>query len=156
MLVHELQRRNGCEVMVKEFSSEPVYTIGVAADRLNISVHSLRQYEREGLILTHKTPTGRRLYSDLELEKIRCIKEMIQEQGLNFEGIRRLMSLIPCWKLRDCKKEVKEACYPFKDKTRPCWSSEQKCAHPLPDCRDCPVYRKMVHCDDLKSFIYLD
>lgn len=140
----------------KNFSSEPVYTIGIAAERLNMSVHSLRQYEREGLILTHKTATGRRLYSDLELEKIRCIKEMIREQGLNFEGIRRLMSLIPCWKLRNCKKDVKEACYPLKDKTRPCWSSEQKCAHPLPDCRDCTVYRKMVHCDDLKSFIYQD
>lgn len=156
MLAHELQKRNGCEVMVKEFSSDPVYTIGVAADILNMSVHSLRQYEREGLILTYKTSTGRRLYSDLELEKIRCIKEMIQEQGLNFEGIRRLMSLIPCWKLRNCKKEIKEACYLYKDKTRPCWSSEQKCAHPLPDCRDCPVYQKMVHCDDIKAFIYQD
>jgi len=137
-----------------ELSSDPVYTIGLAAERLNMSVHSLRQYEREGLILTHKTSTGRRLYSDLELEKIRCIKQMVQEQGLNFEGIRRLMALIPCWKLRNCKGEVKDACYPSKDKSRPCWSSEQKCAHPLPDCRNCPVYQKMVHCDDLKNLIY--
>ena len=156
MKIHEIQTSKGCEVKEKEFSAEAVYTIGVAADRLNMSVHSLRQYEREGLILTHKTSTGRRLYSDLELEKIRCIKEMIQEQGLNFEGIRRLMSLIPCWKLRNCKKDIKEACYPNKDKTRPCWSTEAKCAHPLQDCRDCQVYRKMVHCDDIKAFIYQD
>jgi MerR family transcriptional regulator/heat shock protein HspR len=135
-------------------SSDPIYTIGVAADRLGITVHSLRQYEREGLILTHKTPTGRRLYSDLELEKIRCIKEMIQEQGLNFEGIRRMMALVPCWKLRKCKGTVKDSCYPVKDKTKPCWASEDKCAHPLPDCRDCPVYQKTVHCDDIKPLIY--
>jgi MerR family transcriptional regulator/heat shock protein HspR len=139
-----------------EYSTEPVYTIGVAANKLGMTVHSLRQYEREGLILTHKTPTGRRLYSDLELEKIRCIKQMIQGQGLNFEGIRRLMALVPCWKLRQCKVETKEACYPFKDKSRPCWSSEEKCAHPLPDCRDCPVYQKTVHCDDIKEFIFED
>ena len=54
-------------------SNEPVYTIGVAAMKLGISVHSLRQYENEGLIIPFKTATGRRLYSDLELEKILCI-----------------------------------------------------------------------------------
>jgi MerR family transcriptional regulator, heat shock protein HspR len=138
----------------KEFSSEPGYTIGVAAEKLNMSVHSLRQYENEGLILTHKTATGRRLYSDLEIEKIRCIKEMVQTQGLNFEGIRRLMALIPCFKFRKCPVDIKEACYPYKDKARPCWSSEWKCSHPLPDCRDCPVYLEMVHCDDLKAMIF--
>lgn len=137
-------------------SIEPVYTIGVAASKLGLSVHSLRQYEREGLILVHKTATGRRLYSDLELEKIRCIKRMVQEEGLNFEGIRRMMTLIPCWKLRNCPKEQKEACYPFKDSTAPCWASERKCAHPVPDCRTCPVYRQMVHCDDLKAMILSD
>lgn len=138
------------------FSTEPIYTIGVAANKLGMTVHSLRQYEREGLILTYKTPTGRRLYSDLELEKIRCIKQMIQGQGLNFEGIRRLMALVPCWKLRKCKGNTRDVCYPVKDKSRPCWSSEEKCAHPLPDCRDCPVYQKTVHCDDIKLFIYED
>jgi len=137
----------------KELSIEPVYTIGVAASKLGISVHSLRQYEREGLILAHKTPTGRRLYSDLELEKIRCIKNMIREKGLNFEGIRRMMALIPCWKLRGCGK-IKNSCYPEKDPSGPCWSTEKKCSHPLPDCRDCPVYQKTVHCDDFKDIIF--
>lgn len=134
--------------------SEPVYTIGVAANKLGVSVHSLRQYEREGLILPFKTPTGRRLYSDLELEKIRCIKEMIQDEGLNFEGIRRLMALIPCWKLRVCSEKVKNSCEAFKNKMVPCWASEEKCAHPLPSCRDCPVYQGIVHCDDIKPLIY--
>jgi MerR family transcriptional regulator, heat shock protein HspR len=148
--------KNKKEEVKPELSSDPIYTIGVAADRLGLTVHSLRQYEREGLILTHKTPTGRRLFSDLELEKVRCIKDMIQEQGLNFEGIRRMMALVPCWKLRKCKSSIKDSCYPVKDKTRPCWSTEEKCAHPLPDCRDCPVYQKTVHCDDIKPLIYED
>lgn len=132
---------------------EPVYTIGLAAKKLELTVHSLRQYEREGLIVVYKTATGRRLFSDLELKKVRCIKEMIQ-QGLNFEGIRRLMSLVPCWKLKDCDEETKSACMAFKDNNRPCWASPQKCLHPLPSCRDCPVYQKMVHCDDLKKLLY--
>lgn len=133
--------------------TEPVYTIGVAAEKLELTVHSLRQYEREGLIVVHKTQTGRRLYSDLELKKIRCIKEMLG-QGLNFEGIRRLMALLPCWKLKGCDESAKDNCMAFKDKARPCWATEKKCLHPLPSCRDCPVYQRMVHCDDLKKLIY--
>ena len=133
---------------------EPVYTIGIAAKKLGVSVHSLRQYEAEGLILSYKTPTGRRLYSDLEIEKVRCIKKMIQDEGLNFEGIRRLMALVPCWKLRECSAEIQSACSAFGDSTKPCWSSENKCAHPLPSCRDCPVYQKIVHCNEIKNIIY--
>ncbi|MGE5341910.1 MAG: MerR family transcriptional regulator [Candidatus Omnitrophota bacterium] len=137
-----------------EISIEPKYSIGTAAEMLNMSVHSLRQYENEGLILTSKTATGRRLYSDLEIEKIRCIKEMIQVQGLNFEGIRRMLALIPCWKLRDCPKERKDACYPLKDKAHPCWSLEKECGHAMADCRECPVYREIAHCDDLKAVLF--
>ncbi len=143
--------RNG---QARRDSNEPVYTIGVAAMKLGISVHSLRQYENEGLIIPFKTPTGRRLYSDLEMEKIICIKDMIQSQGLNFEGIRRMMAMVPCWRLRNCSESTKNKCKVLKNKTRPCWASEEKCTHPLPSCRDCAVYRKIVHCDDILPLIY--
>jgi len=134
--------------------TEPVYTIGVASDKLNISVHSIRQYEREGLIIPYKTPTGRRLYSDLEIEKIRCIKKMIREEGLNFEGIRRLMALAPCWKIRACSKEERASCPAFNNMSRPCWSTGEKCLHPLPSCRNCKVYQRVVHCSDLKELLF--
>ena len=110
---------------------EPVYTIGVAAAKLNVSVHSLRQYEREGLILPFKTASGRRLYSDLELKKVRCIKRMIQEDGLNFEGIRRLLALVPCWILRNCSQKHRDACRAYHRAERPCWDTEEKCSQIL-------------------------
>jgi len=133
---------------------EPVYTIGVAAMKLGISVHSFRQYENEGLILPFKTPTGRRLYSDVDLEKVLCIKMMVQKEGLNFAGIRRIMAMIPCWNLRNCPKGSMAKCLAFKDKRGPCWASEKKYAHPLPSCRDCPVYQEIVHCDDILPLIH--
>lgn len=133
---------------------EPVYTIGVAAMKLGISVHSFRQYEHEGLIIPFKTPTGRRLYSDVDLEKVVCIKMMIQKEGLNFAGIRRIMAMIPCWKLKNCPEGTRAICLAFKDKRGPCWASEQKCAHPLPSCRDCPVYQEIVHCDDILPLLH--
>ncbi len=133
-------------MIVEALNTEPVYTIGVAADRLGVSVHSLRQYENEGLVLPFKTETRRRLYSDLDLEKIRCIKKMIQEEGLNFAGIRRLLACIPCWKLRKCSEEVRARCDALRDPRTPCWNSDAECAQPLNSCRDCQVYRKIVDC----------
>lgn len=133
---------------------EPVYTIGVASAKLGVSVHTLRLYETEGLIITHKTPTGRRLYSDLELEKVKCIKKMIQHEGLNFEGIRRLLAFVPCFKLRECGSKNGTLCKSFKIKTKPCWATEEKCFDPYPTCRDCPVYRKIVSCDDVEKLVY--
>jgi len=96
-----------------KISSNPVYTIGVAAKLLNISVSLLRIYEKEGLILSERTETGRRLFSDIELEKIKCIRRMIAEHGLNYEGIRRILALVPCWRLRKCKVHDKNKCASF-------------------------------------------
>ena len=133
---------------------EPVYTIGVAASKLGVSVHTLRLYETEGLIITYKTPTGRRLYSDLELEKVKCIKKMIQEEGLNFEGIRRLLAFVPCFKLRECASKHGTLCKAYKIRTKPCWATEEKCLDPYPSCRDCPVYQKIVSCEDVEKLVY--
>jgi MerR family transcriptional regulator, heat shock protein HspR len=133
---------------------EPVYTIGIAAKKLGVSVHSLRLYESEGLLRPFKTETGRRLYSDLEIEKVLCIRQMIQEDGLNFEGIRRLLALVPCWKIRDCDASTEKRCNAFENRKKPCWATEEKCLHPLEHCRDCDVYQKLVNCNDIHRYIY--
>lgn len=71
-------------ILDNSISSEPIYTIGVASDKLGISVHSLRQYENEGLILTYKTKTGRRLFSDVELEKNQMYKKNDKRGWIKF------------------------------------------------------------------------
>jgi len=139
--------------MVK-FNTDAVYTIGIAAKLVGVSVHLLRVYEKEGLILSVKTETGRRLYSDLEIEKIRCIRRMINENGMNFAGLRRLLALIPCWLLRKCDDSDRVACSASRTTDRPCWATEEKCAHPLESCRDCVVYQSIVDCQDVKKLIF--
>ncbi len=133
--------------------AEPVYTTGTAAGKIGVSTHTLRLYEKEGLIIPYKTNTGRRLFSDLEVEKIRCIRKMIEE-GLNFEGIRRLVALVPCYKLRGCNVKKCSHCGAFANRTRPCWAASEKCLDPLPSCRECTVYQSIVSCDDVQKFIY--
>jgi MerR family transcriptional regulator, heat shock protein HspR len=132
---------------------EPVYTIGVAADKLGMTVHLLRLYEKEELIIPFKTKTGRRLYSDLELEKVKCIRSMVKENGLNFEGIRRIVSLVPCWKIRNCNSDEGRKCHSYTGRTTACWASKEKCLDPLPSCRDCEVYQKIASCEDVQRLI---
>jgi len=144
----ELRRRNS-----RATYTDPVYGIGLAASRLGLTVHSLRQYEAEGLIIPFKTPSGRRIYSELELEKIRCIKSMIQEKGLNFEGIRQMLSLIPCWKLRKCPASVRDACKVRASRNGPCWQAGGHCRKGIQDCRNCAVYRGLSSCEDIKRLL---
>ena len=138
----------------QNLNTEAVYTIGVAAKKLGVSVHLLRVYEREGLILTERTPSGRRMYSDLEIEKARCIRQMIGEYGMNFAGLKRILALLPCWKIRGCDGNDKEKCNAIKSNNLPCWATEEKCAHPLPSCRDCIVYQSIIDCNEIKNIIY--
>ncbi len=139
---------------MSEISSKPVYTIGIAAKLVEVSVHLLRVYEKERLILPYKTETGHRHYSDLELEKVRCIRRMIKQNGMNFEGLRRMLALIPCWKLRKCTNQEKGSCSAVRATDVPCWAADEKCAHPIDDCRDCVVYKSIVDCEDVKKLIF--
>jgi len=134
---------------------EPMLSIGVVAQKLAVSVQTVRLYEQEGLILPHKTTTGRRLYSLSDLERLRCIRKMITEHGLNLKGIKRIMSLIPCWEFKggiddDCKN-----CPAFYQAEGPCWDYKtvgEKCTNE--NCRSCPVYRIEINCNKIKEVIY--
>lgn len=144
---------NGYETEIGRSFYEPVYTIGIAAIKSGTASHTLRLYEKEGLILPFKTETGRRIYSDLEIEKVKCIQMMIKEKGMNFAGIRRIIALVPCWKLRNCNANNKQRCLAYKHREIPCWTSKEKCAHPMSSCRECDVYKKISTCEDVQRWI---
>ena len=131
------------EDMVNLDDNEPIYSIGIAAKKLKVSIPALRVYEREGLLIPYRTETGRRIYSHNDIEKISTIRKMIQDEGLNFEGIRRVLSLIPCWGIKNCKKAERERCSAFFSSSEPCWKLKSndkiKCNE---DCRLCDVFNQ--------------
>lgn len=131
--------------------NEPKYTISTAAKILGISVHTLRKYEREGLILPFKKDSNQRLYSEKDLERVRCIQKTIVEDKINIEGIRRILSLIPCWAIVNCKLEDRSKCDFFASHTKPCWMINHKnnfCEGK--ECRECEVYDSFGTCSSIK------
>jgi len=134
---------------------EPILTIGTVAEKLGIAVQTVRLYEQEGLIISFKTKSGRRKFSMHDLERLTCIRQMITTNGLNISGIKRLMSLIPCWELKGGLDEDCKGCPVYYHSDGPCWNSEKvgkKCMSQ--DCRSCSVYKIDLHCNKLKEVIY--
>jgi len=54
---------------------------------------TLRKYERLGLIQPSRTIGSMRLYSRHELERLRVIKHLVDELGINLAGVQRLLSI---------------------------------------------------------------
>jgi MerR family transcriptional regulator, heat shock protein HspR len=69
-----------------------VYVISVAAELAGMHPQTLRIYERRGLVSPARTEGGNRRYSDEDIAILRRISELTDE-GMNLEGIRRVMHL---------------------------------------------------------------
>ena len=87
----------------------PVYSIGVAAQLLNVHPRTLRIYEDEGLIKPARNG-NRRMFSQNDITWIGCIRKMIHDEGISIPGIKKLLRYAPCWEITDCPREVCESC----------------------------------------------
>lgn len=72
--------------------SHGVYVISVAAELAGMHPQTLRIYERRGLVQPARTQGGNRRYSDIDIDRLRRISDLAAE-GMNLEGIRRVMAL---------------------------------------------------------------
>ena len=137
-------------------ADDPVMAIGVLAHKVGLSVSALRKYEREGLLIAHRTESGHRLYSHEDIIRVNNIQTLIQEVGLNIEGIRRMQALLPCWELLPCTEATRRDCPAHKDGSRPCWMIKGlPCAPQGNECRVCPVYRFGSLCtQDIKRLLF--
>jgi MerR family transcriptional regulator, heat shock protein HspR len=141
---------------MNEPSEKLIYPIGIVAKLLEVSVHTIRLYEREGLILVQKTESGRRIFCDRDVERLRCIRRMILDKGLNLQGIKHLLAIMPCWQINpDCFAKDFQTCPAYRFTEAPCWTLEDKpevCKNV--DCYQCPVYQQPVDCNTIKKMFH--
>src|SRR5881628_1887701 len=69
------------------------YFISVAARMLGMHPQTLRKYERLGLVQPSRTIGSMRLYSRDELERLKVIKRLVDDAGINLAGVQRLLSI---------------------------------------------------------------
>ena len=70
-----------------------LYFISMAAEMLGMHPQTLRKYERMGLVRPPRTVGSMRLYAREELERLKLIKHLVDELGINLAGVQRLLSI---------------------------------------------------------------
>jgi MerR family transcriptional regulator, heat shock protein HspR len=67
--------------------------ISSAARLLGMHPQTLRKYERLGLVQPTRTVGSMRVYSGEELDRLKLIKHLVDELGINLAGVQRLLSV---------------------------------------------------------------
>jgi MerR family transcriptional regulator, heat shock protein HspR len=70
-----------------------LYFISMAARLLDMHPQTLRKYERLGLVRPTRTVGSMRVYSSEELARLRLIKHLVEEVGVNLAGVQRLLNI---------------------------------------------------------------
>ena len=81
--------------------NEPLFVISVAARLVKMHPQTLRKYEREGLIAPSRTQGNLRLYSDQDIERLRQVKYLVEDRGLNLAGVQMVLEITR--RLRDIR-----------------------------------------------------
>lgn len=69
------------------------FLISVAAELAGMHVQTLRTYDRLGLVSPRRSSGGGRRYSERDVELLREVQRLSQDEGVNLAGIKRIIEL---------------------------------------------------------------
>ncbi len=72
---------------------EPRYVISVASRILGVRTHTLRYYEKIGIIEPHRSQGNIRLYSDRDIVQLRQMKTLMEDLGINLAGAEVILRM---------------------------------------------------------------
>ncbi|MBE0431282.1 MAG: MerR family transcriptional regulator [Dehalococcoidia bacterium] len=76
------------------WESRSRYVISVAARIVGLEAHTLRYYERLGLVQPERSRGNIRLYSEDDIERLRYIKTLVSDCGVNVAGVEVALKLM--------------------------------------------------------------
>ncbi len=118
------------------------YSIKDASRMSGVKPNLIRTYQRMGLINPYRDQDNNyRSFTLDEIEWIERISRLIHEEGLNIEGIRRFLTLTPCWETMGCSMELRKNCQAKDFGDIPCWNfnDSEGCAR-FNQCYKCRHY----------------
>ncbi len=71
----------------------PLYMISVAAELAGVHPQTLRIYERKRLITPKRSAGNTRLYSEADIQRLRLIQQLTQDEGVNLAGVERILEM---------------------------------------------------------------
>jgi MerR family transcriptional regulator/heat shock protein HspR len=76
------------------YNDEPRYVISVAARMLEVQTHTLRYYEKVGIITPRRSQGNVRLYSDRDIALLQRVKSLVDDMGVNLPGVEVILRMI--------------------------------------------------------------
>lgn len=70
-----------------------IYVISIAAELAGMHPQTLRQYDRLGIVIPQRTRGRGRRYSARDVDNLREVQRLSQDEGINLAGIRRIIEL---------------------------------------------------------------
>jgi MerR family transcriptional regulator/heat shock protein HspR len=89
-----------------DWESKPRYVISVAARMIGIEAHTLRYYERLGLVQPERSSGNIRLYSEEDVDRLRYIKALMSDCGVNLAGVEVVLRLMQ--RMKDMQRQLEE------------------------------------------------
>ena len=71
----------------------PIFVISIAAELSGMHPQTLRQYDRLGLVSPGRAPGRGRRYSARDIEQLREVQRLSQEEGVSLAGVKRILEL---------------------------------------------------------------
>jgi MerR family transcriptional regulator/heat shock protein HspR len=85
---------------------EPRYVISVAARMLGVRTHTLRYYEKIGIIEPSRSRGNIRLYSERDVAQLRRVKTLMDDLGVNLAGVEVIMRIVQ--RMLELQNQVRE------------------------------------------------
>ena len=84
----------------------PCYVISVAAKMIGVHAQTLRYYERAGLVAPSRSGGNKRLYSHRDIERLRQIKTLVDDLGVNLAGVEVILRMLD--RMAEMEQRVEE------------------------------------------------
>lgn len=89
------------------YDTEPRYVISVAARMLDVQTHTLRYYERVGVIEPRRSRGNVRLYSDRDIAILQRVKSLVDDMGVNLPGVEVILRMME--RVGELQSELEQA-----------------------------------------------
>lgn len=89
-----------------DWESKSRYVISVAARMIGIEAHTLRYYERLGLVQPQRSSGNIRLYSEEDIDRLRYIKALMSDCGVNLAGVEVALRLMQ--RMKNMQQQLEE------------------------------------------------
>ena len=89
-----------------DWESSPRYVISIAARMVGIEAHTLRYYEKLGLLQPERSSGNIRLYSEEDVDRLRNIKALMSDCGVNLAGVEVALRLMQ--RMQEMQQQLEE------------------------------------------------